>query len=101
MESEIAAIKKNNTWDLTDLPRDATIVGVKLIYKTKLNEHGEVDKIQGSPCRQRVHVTTLGGLHGGICSCGSHGYYTVGARFSNSKWVVSVSVRCKVCFSSW
>ena len=82
MESEIAAIKKNNTWDLTDLPRDATIVGVKLIYKTKLNEHGEVDKIQGSPCRQRVHVTTLGGLHGGICSCGLHGYYTAGARFN-------------------
>jgi hypothetical protein len=45
MEYEIAAIKKNNTWDLTDLPRGATIVGVKWTYKTKLNEHGEVDKI--------------------------------------------------------
>jgi hypothetical protein len=85
MEYEIAAIKKNNTWDLIDLPLGATIVGVKWIYKTKLNEHGEVDKIQGSPCHQRVHVTTWGGLHGGICSCGSHGYYTAGARFSNSK----------------
>ena len=30
--------------DLTDLPHGATIVGVKWIYKTKLNEHGEVDK---------------------------------------------------------
>jgi hypothetical protein len=44
METEILAIKKNNTWDLTDLPRGATIVGVKWINKTKLNEHGEVDK---------------------------------------------------------
>ena len=30
--------------DLTDLPHGATIVRVKWIYKTKLNEHGEVDK---------------------------------------------------------
>jgi hypothetical protein len=30
--------------DLTDLPHGATIVGVKWIYKIKLNEHGEVDK---------------------------------------------------------
>jgi len=44
MDTEIAAIKKNNTWDLIELPHGATIVGVKWIYKTKLNEHGEVDK---------------------------------------------------------
>jgi hypothetical protein len=44
MESEIEAIQKNNTWDLTNLPRDAKIVGVKWIYKIKLNEHREVNK---------------------------------------------------------
>jgi hypothetical protein len=49
---------KKNTRDLIDFLRGATIVGVKWIYKTKLNEHGEVDKIQGSPCHQMVHVTT-------------------------------------------
>jgi len=46
MDTEIAAIKKNNTWDLTELPHGATIVGVKWIYKTKLNEHGEVINIK-------------------------------------------------------
>lgn len=44
MDSEIEAIRKNDTWDLTDLPRGAKTVGVKWVYKTKLNEHGEVDK---------------------------------------------------------
>ena len=44
MESEIAAIRKNKTWDFTDLPKGATVVRVKWIYKTKLNEHGEVNK---------------------------------------------------------
>ena len=44
MESEIQAIKKNNTWVLTELPKQARAIGVKWIYKTKLNEKGEVDK---------------------------------------------------------
>ena len=44
MDSEIKAIRKNNTWDLTNLPYGAKTVGVKWVYKTKLNEHGEIDK---------------------------------------------------------
>lgn len=44
MDSEIAAISKNDTWELTDLPKDEKIIGVKWIYKTKLNERGEIDK---------------------------------------------------------
>ena len=44
MDSEIEAIRKNNTWVLTDLPCGAKTVGVKWVYKTKLNEHGEIEK---------------------------------------------------------
>jgi len=44
MDSEIAAIRKNNTWEITDLPHGAKTVGVKWVYKTKLNERGEVHK---------------------------------------------------------
>ncbi|MCH80155.1 copia-type polyprotein [Trifolium medium] len=44
MNTEIEAIEKNNTWVLTDLPKNAKVIGVKWIYKTKLNEKGEVDK---------------------------------------------------------
>lgn len=44
MNSEIEAIEKNDTWVLTDLPRGGKMIGVKWIYKTKINEKGEVDK---------------------------------------------------------
>lgn len=46
MEAEIKAIEKNRTWELTDLPTCAKRIGVKWIYKTKLNEFGEVDKFK-------------------------------------------------------
>jgi hypothetical protein len=43
MDSEIHAIKRNNTWELTELPRGAKVIGVKWIYKTKVNENGEIE----------------------------------------------------------
>lgn len=46
MDAEIDSIEKNGTWELTDLPTGAKKVGVKWVYKTKLNEHGEVDKLK-------------------------------------------------------
>lgn len=44
MDAEINSIVKNETWGLTDLPAGAKKIGVKWIYKTKLNELGQVDK---------------------------------------------------------
>ena len=44
MDAEIASIEKNNTWELTDLPRGQKTIGVKWVFKTKLNEKGEIDK---------------------------------------------------------
>ncbi|KAG7550979.1 GAG-pre-integrase domain [Arabidopsis thaliana x Arabidopsis arenosa] len=44
MNEEMNSIIKNQTWELTDLPRGAKCIGVKWIYKTKLNELGEVNK---------------------------------------------------------
>lgn len=44
MDAEIKAIEKNQTWTLSSLPEDAKAIGVKWLYKTKLNELGEVDK---------------------------------------------------------
>ena len=44
MDREIQAIEKNGTWELTELPRGAKKIGVKWVFKTKLNEKGEVDK---------------------------------------------------------
>ncbi|CAL9016687.1 unnamed protein product [Prunus brigantina] len=44
MDLEIEAIVRNKTWELADLPVGAKKIGVKWVYKTKLNENGEVDK---------------------------------------------------------
>lgn len=44
MDLEIKAIKKNETWELTTLPVGAKRIWVKWIFKTKLNENGEVEK---------------------------------------------------------
>ncbi|MCI06665.1 copia-type polyprotein, partial [Trifolium medium] len=44
MDTEIAAIESNDTWELTELPTGAKKIGVKWIYKTKYNEQGKVEK---------------------------------------------------------
>lgn len=44
MDMEMRAIKKNETWELTTLPAGAKRIGVKWVFKTKLNEKGDVDK---------------------------------------------------------
>lgn len=44
MDEEIKSIEKNQTWQLVELPIGAKKIGVKWVYKTKLNELGEVDK---------------------------------------------------------
>ncbi|KAL5724118.1 hypothetical protein ACHQM5_007419 [Ranunculus cassubicifolius] len=44
MDSEMQSIERNNTWQLVDLPKGHKSIGVKWIYKTKLNPDGEVNK---------------------------------------------------------
>lgn len=44
MDAEIRSIGKNETWDLIELPKGAKRIGIKWVYKIKLNELGEVDK---------------------------------------------------------
>jgi len=46
MKREMEAIEKNKTWELTDLPKGMKPIGVKLIFKTKLKENGEIDKFK-------------------------------------------------------
>ena len=46
MDLEINSIEKNGTWELTTLPYGAKRIGVKWVFKTKLNENGKVDKFK-------------------------------------------------------
>ncbi|GAU37152.1 hypothetical protein TSUD_293100 [Trifolium subterraneum] len=43
-ESEMDSIKNNDTWELTDTPPGIKPIGVKWIYKTKMNEEGNIEK---------------------------------------------------------
>ena len=44
MDVEMKAIEKNKTWELTTLPNGSKPIGVKWVFKTKLNEQGKVEK---------------------------------------------------------
>lgn len=44
MDEEIESIEKNNTWELTTLPRGQKTIGVKWVYKAKKNAKGEIEK---------------------------------------------------------
>jgi len=59
MKIEINAIERNETWELTDLPKGMKKIGVKRVFKTKLNENGEVDK-----CKARLVAKGYAQQHG-------------------------------------
>ena len=44
MDEEIAAIEKSKTWELVDLPKDYQPIGVKWVYKKKMNTEGKINK---------------------------------------------------------
>ncbi|KAH9670907.1 hypothetical protein KPL70_017154 [Citrus sinensis] len=44
MDKEIKAIVKNDTWELTTLPKGHKVIGVKWVYKTKRNVKGEIKR---------------------------------------------------------
>ncbi|KAM2946602.1 hypothetical protein COP2_029388 [Malus domestica] len=44
MKDEISMIEKNKTWELVKRPSDKPVIGVKWVYKTKLNLDGSVQK---------------------------------------------------------
>ncbi|KAI5317804.1 hypothetical protein L3X38_037511 [Prunus dulcis] len=44
MDTEIETIEKNGTWELVERPTDKPVIGVKWVFKTKLNLDGTVQK---------------------------------------------------------
>ncbi|CAL8993818.1 unnamed protein product, partial [Prunus brigantina] len=44
MEIEMEMIEKNETWELVDRPSAKPVIGVKWVYKTKLNLDGSIQK---------------------------------------------------------
>lgn len=46
MDKELEAIQKNKTWTLCSLPPGAKKIGIKWVYKTKINKQGKVVKLK-------------------------------------------------------
>lgn len=44
MMEEIAAIRRNNTWEFADLPKGYHAISLKWVYKVKKNQAGEIVK---------------------------------------------------------
>ena len=44
MQEELSMIEKNNTWELINRPTHKKAIGVKWVYRTKLNSNGSVNK---------------------------------------------------------
>ncbi|GAU43961.1 hypothetical protein TSUD_283880 [Trifolium subterraneum] len=72
MDTEIEAIKANNTWELSDLPKGAKAIGVKWVYKTKYNENGKIDKhkarlvVKGYSQKYGIDYNESAFLHGDL-----------------------------------
>lgn len=101
MDAEIKAIEKNETWSLTELLVGAKKIGVKWVYKTKLNDFGDVEKFKAWLVAKGLCTTTWCGLHGSVCSSCKDGYYMHDHCFGCTKELANLSTRCKVCFSPW
>lgn len=46
MKEELNMIEKNETWVLVDRPKDKNVIGVKSVFKTKLNPDGSINKLK-------------------------------------------------------
>ena len=44
MKEELKMIEKNDTWELVDRPQHKQPIGVKWVYRTKLNADGSINK---------------------------------------------------------
>lgn len=56
MKEELESIQKNNTWELVDLPKGKKAIGVKWVFKVKVNPKGEIIK-------HRARLMAKGFLH--------------------------------------
>ena len=43
MEDELASMRKNNVWDLVELPASCKTLGCRWVFKTKPDAKGEIE----------------------------------------------------------
>jgi hypothetical protein len=57
VEEEYESIMKNNTWELTELPKHKKSIGCKWIYKPKFKSDGSIDKYKARLVEKRYSQT--------------------------------------------
>ena len=55
MNDEYESIMKNDTWELTQLPKNKVSIGCKWLYKTKFNANGSIDKYKARLVQKVIH----------------------------------------------
>ncbi|KAH9790789.1 hypothetical protein KPL71_003509 [Citrus sinensis] len=76
MDEEIKAIVKNDTWELTTLPKGHKAIDVKWVYKTKRNAKGEIE-------RQKARIVAKGYSQ------------KAGTDYDENKWkIFQMDVKC-------
>ncbi|CAA0840542.1 Uncharacterized mitochondrial protein AtMg00820 [Striga hermonthica] len=55
MEEEIRMIEKNKTWELVNPPNNKEVIGVKWVYKMKLNPDGSIQKHKAQLAVKSTH----------------------------------------------
>lgn len=60
MKQELNMIKeKNQTWELASRLKHKNVIGVKWVFRIKLNADGSINKTQGQTCREGVCSSIL------------------------------------------
>ena len=82
MEEEIDSIKRNNTWELVELPLNKKPIALKWIYKVKVNANGEI-------VRHKARLVAKGFLQKAGIDYGE--VYTPVARIETVRLVVALA----------
>ena len=97
IEEEIRMIEKNNTWELVEKPENKEVIGVKWVYKTKLNPDGSIQKHKAKLVAKGYSQNTKYRLHRNIRPFRSLRYNKSTNCASRTKAMEDLSTRCKIC----
>ncbi|XP_020251808.1 uncharacterized protein LOC109829116 [Asparagus officinalis] len=76
MEEELSMIEKNKTWELIERPEGRKVIGVKWVFRTKLNADSSINKY-----KIRYNQVVVGSI--------------------STRGLESVSTRCQISFFEW
>ena len=56
MEDEMKSMKTNGVWNLETIPKEATTVDCKWVYKIKHDSKGNIERFKSTTCGERFHA---------------------------------------------